>query len=442
MNKLTLLVIILVLSGKGWSQSFSIEDAKAYAIENNLTSKNADQDVLNAHQRYIEIRGMGLPQVNIEGNFSHFLNIPVQVVDASFINPMAAPGETISFRAGTEYSASGSLKVGQLLFNGSYLIGLKAADLLTDLQATSSNLTKEEVAFNTIQSYELAAVAKENLQFVDSMVILTQELIDKQKNYLELGLMKQEDFDQLSYSLLTAKDAQLSAQLQYDNTINMLKMSMGYPMDQPIEITDNTERLLTKSALSTGGNIKENITYSILKQQVVLSELDVKNNKFANLPTLNAFFQHTYNAFRNEFNFFAAEPWFPQTLWGLQLNVPIFSGLTRKAKTSQAEIRLQKDRNSLEQMEQTLKFQEIQAKNNLSAAQNKYDLQGQNVVLARSIYDNSLTKEKIGEGNSILVTQKYNQLMAAQAQYLGSLIELFQAKLALDKLYNKILPTE
>ncbi len=442
MNKLITLLLI-TLTGYTWSQElFSLADAKAYALENNLNIRNAMNDVENTRQRYIEIRGMGLPQVDVTGSFSNFINLPIQIVDASFINPNAAPGETISFRAGTDFTVSGTIQATQLIFNGSYLVGLQAAEYLKKFQVTASDITKEDVIFNVIQAYQLASVAKENLVFTDSMVIITQELIDKQVNYLELGLMKQEEMDQLNYSLLMAKDAHMSAELNYKNSISLLKYSMGYPSDNSLKITDGAVSLLNKSSLGSGStNITENLTYSLVEKQVTLSELDLKNNRYANLPSLNAFFQHTYNAYRNEFNFFANQPWYPQTVWGLQLNIPVFSGLSRQARTAQARIRLLKSENDLKLMGETLKFQSEQATNNLAGAKNKHKLQEENIALARSIYEKALTKEQIGKGNSIVVTQKYNQLIMAQAQYTGSLIELFKAQLALDKIYNKLLPT-
>ena len=93
-------------------------------------------------------------------------------------------------------------------------------------------------------------------------------------------------------------------------------------------------------------------------------------------------------------------------------------------------------------MEQTLKFQVEQANNNLTGAQSRNELQKSNVDLARLIYENAIARKEVGEGNSVAVTQKYNQLVMAQAQYTGTLIELFQARLALDKIYNTILPNE
>jgi hypothetical protein len=100
------------------------------------------------------------------------------------------------------------------------------------------------------------------------------------------------------------------------------------------------------------------------------------------------------------------------------------------------------DQNTLKITEQALKMQEIQASNNFIGAKQKLALQKENIELAGKIYANTLLKEKIGKESSIVVTQKYNQLMIAQSQYIGSMVELFQSKITLDKLYNQILTTK
>ena len=213
-------------------------------------------------------------------------------------------------------------------------------------------------------------------------------------------------------------------------------------MDYPIHLSNSLEDLIDYvNGIQPANDVYQNLNYQLLEKRVYLNELDLKNNKMNYLPTLSAFFDQTYNAYRNEFNFFDDLPWFPQTVWGLQLNVPIFSGGQRYARTSQAKIVWMKEQNNLEYLEESLKLQEITFKNNLRGAQDKLELQKQNVELAKTIYDNSVLKEKIGKGNSILVTQKQQQLMVAQTQYVASLIELFSAKLDLDKLYNNIIST-
>lgn len=432
------LIALLILSGTtlGKAQAnFTLQAAKEYALEHNTNIQIAASKVNYADYEMKEVTGMGLPQINMNGSFNNYINIPVQVVDGAFVG---MPGTLVEFKMGTEYNASGSLQVNQLIFNGSYIVGLQVAAFYRKFEEANSEITKEDVIFNVIQAYELSAVAKENLSFTDSMVILTQELITKQQNYLDLGLMVQEDMDQLNYSLSIAKNSALNSKVQYENAITLLKFAMGYPMDQPIEITDGSDLLIEKSAVAKGA-FTDNLTYQLLEKKIVLSDFNIKNEKMASLPSLNGFFQHTYNAYRNEFNFFADEKWFPQTLWGLQLNVPIFSGLQRHSRVQQAKITKYQDELNLSQYARSLQLQEVQATNNLRTAEDKYTLQKENVVLAQSIYEKAILKEQIGKGNSIIVTQKYNQLMAAQAQMVAAKIELFQAKLALDKIYNNII---
>jgi outer membrane protein TolC len=444
MHKFIFTLTSILIAATSFTQevkNFTIEDAKAYALKNHLRVKNANNDIEIAQKKIIETRGLGFPQININGNFNNFINLPITVLDAKFLNPMATDGETISFEAGTKYNSSGSIEIGQILFDGSYIVGLQAASFFKEFQKTMSNQSKEDVVFNVIEAYGLVTIAKENKSFMDSLVATTSELVEQQKHLLELGLMVKEDMDQFSYSLLGAKNAQLNARLQYENTLNMLKLAMGYPIKGLINVSNSSSELITKEVLKSG-DIKSNINFMILEGQVKLSELNVKNNKFSNLPSLNAFFSQAYNSFRSEFNFFADERWYPQTVWGLKLNIPVFSGLSRLARTSQSKIKLLSDQNNLDIMEQNLQFQEIQFQNNYQATLDKTELQNQNVALAKTIYSNAIIRRNIGKVNSINVTQKHTQYMTAQAEYISSLVELFQAKLALDKLYNNILPNK
>lgn len=442
-NNIFVTCLFLIASSFLWGQeklSFSLADAKEYALEHNFTLKNADLATESSIARKREILGMGLPQVGFTGSFNNFINLPVQVVSANFINPNAPADETISFRAGTTYSANGTLQVNQLLFNGSYLVGLQVAKLFVDFQKTLATQNQEDVVFNVIQAYQIAAVGKENLVFADSMVNLTKNLVDKQKNYLDLGLMKQDDYDQLAYSLLMAQNAKLEAENQYQNALTLLKMTMGYPVEKSISITDQTASLILRSNLGSS-SIENNMSIMVLEQQRLLNTYNLRNMQAGKLPTLNAFFQHQYNAYRNSFNFFANEKWFPSTLWGLQLSIPIYTGGQKDAQIKQAQILLQQNDNSLLQLKESLKFQEAQAKNNLASAKQRLELQQANIDLAKKLYENSLIRKEIGQESSLNVTQKYNQMIQAQAQYAGAQIAVLNAKLELEKLYNQILTT-
>ena len=120
------------------------------------------------------------------------------------------------------------------------------------------------------------------------------------------------------------------------------------------------------------------------------------------------------------------------------MKIPVFAGGRGRAVVKQSEIRLMQDANNFELTKQGLRLQEVQLKNTLASAIKKRTLQKENIVLAERIYRNAIKKEAIGNGNNVIVTQKLNQLMMAQAEYTASLMEVYRSKIELDKLYNKL----
>ena len=67
-------------------------------------------------------------------------------------------------------------------------------------------------------------------------------------------------------------------------------------------------------------------------------KLNWNKEKFSFAPSVAAFFSHQQQNMSNDFDAFSGGNWYPQTLWGISLTMPIISGTTRFAKTSQAKI--------------------------------------------------------------------------------------------------------
>ncbi len=422
------------------AQEFSLFEAQEYALENAEQVGKSRLDLESAEKQVVETRAMGLPQISSEMNFQNFLNIPVQVLDASAFNPQAEEGELASFRFGTDYSANAGITLNQLIFDGSYIVGLQVSRFYTEFVASSIEKSKQDVLADVTEAYEMVLISARNKDFVDTLVSVTEDLFDKQNDLFELGLITQEQLDQTEYSLLTVKANEIAAQVAFENAQTMLKMTMAYPLEQDISLSEDLDQLLLDQMSDLSGSIENNLQLDLLRKQKRLSEYDLKNKKMSNLPSLGGFFNHQYNAFRNEFNFFDTDQdWFSQTVWGLRLSIPIFSSGERWAKMQKAKIAIKQDELSIQQLERGLQAQEIQLKNNLKQARTNLDLKKQNVELARKIYNNSLTKAEIGKENSIMVTQKYNQLVGAQTEYVNAMLNVFNTKIQMDELYNNLI---
>lgn len=419
-------------------QAFSLFEAQTHAIENAEKIKRAKVDYEIAKKQVVETRAIGLPQISGDIGLQNFLAIPVQVVDGAFIGQ---PGEFVSFRAGTEYMANAGISVNQLLFDGSYIVALQVSRFYQKFVADNIEKSKQEVLFDVTQAYELALVSRENKVFLDSLVFSSEELLTKQQHLFDLGMIAEEDLDQIKYALLQAQTNLSAANYAFDNAKAMLKMTMAYPMEQEISLSESLNDLIKTNSQGTSleGSIYENIDLQLLKKQKKLNEYDLKNKKMANLPKLNASFGHMYNFFSDEIREVTnSDNWFDQTFVGLSLSVPIFSSGMRWSQVQQAKLTLEQDEYNIKEMERGLKMQEVQYSNDFQNAKAQMILQKENIGLAQRIYNNSLKKAEIGKENSLVVTQKYQQLISAQTQYINAMLDVFNAKRNLDLLYNKL----
>ncbi len=420
---------------------FSLNEAEDYGVNNHHKMKNALLDVEAARKRVWETTAIGLPQISAEGNFQHFIDIPTSVVDASFLNPMAPPDEVVEFQMGQKFSTGLTFNVNQLLFDGSYIVGLKFAKFWKQMNANGAERTKNEIKAMVREAYYNVLVAKENVAIMDSILQSTEQLNRETQVFLENGFILKEDADQIKYAVNKIKVSKQSAERQLEIAYNLLKLQMGYDFDKELEISENLDDvlsgILSESPVTEKFDVKSNSNYQMLTEQKTLDEFNVMNEKAGYYPSFGAFLQHSQNAYRNEFNFFNDGAWYPTTVWGLGLNIPITSSGMKVMKVQQAEIKVEQDQNNIENLERSIEFQQLQLKAQFQNAQDQMLIEKENVELAKFIYQQALIKKSNGAISSLEVTQLQNQLLQAEGTYIGSIMQLMNVKIELDKLFNK-----
>ncbi len=436
--------LILLVASNAYSQEektmFSITEAETYALEHNEKIKNADLDIIAADKKIFETVAIGLPQVNIEGQFQQLIDIPVQVLPANAFNPAAPADELVALQFGQEFTANATLGINQLLFDGSYIVGLQFSRFYKKVAETALAKSQQDTRALVREAYYNALVAEKNVDLLDSIAVTTRQLWEQSKGYFNSGFILQEDLDQFEITFNRMELNLKNAQSQVGIAKDMLKLQMGLPIDQDIELTQGFDELIDEIEANNPAlksfSIENNFNYILMDQQKVLSEYNLKNEKAGYLPSAFAFFNHQQNAFRNEFDFFADKPWYPTTVWGLGVKIPVTSSGQRIMKVQQAEIRLDKDQNSMEELKRGLEFQELQLKAMFINAYEKMHLEEKNVELAQNIYEKALARKETGAISALDVTQKQSQLLQAEGSYIGAVMEMLNYKIQLDKLYN------
>jgi outer membrane protein TolC len=233
-----------------------------------------------------------------------------------------------------------------------------------------------------------------------------------------------------------------NAENQYGIAKNLLKLQMGYNLEQEIELTGKLDEVLIQISNSNPAlkpfPLDNNFDYIMVNQKMQLDEFALKNEKAKYLPSIGAYLSHSQNAMRGEFDFFeGGGAWYPTTAWGISVKVPILSSGQRLVQVQQAKIVLEQDKNTIEDLESGLKFQELQLKKSYISAYEMMELEEKNIALAQSIYQNAINRKKEGAVNALNVTQMQNQLLQAEGSYINAVMQVLKYKIELDKLTNQ-----
>ena len=145
--KIKFLIIISLFLGKTQGQnlpkSLTLNEAIEFGLSNNRSIINADREILKAKKERWKTIAIGLPQISSEINYQNFLEMPVSLVPAEFFGGNAGTFEELTF--GTEQNMIGSIKMEQLLFDGSYLVGLEASRVYLKISENLFEKTNLEV---------------------------------------------------------------------------------------------------------------------------------------------------------------------------------------------------------------------------------------------------------------------------------------------------------
>lgn len=434
-------VLILIISlpifsyGQAETYSFTLKQSLEFARGNSIDIQKAILDQKQADYAVKEVRGTGLPQVSGSGQFQNFPNLPTQLLPGEIIGQ---PGTQVPVQFGTSHNLSGGFEANQLIYNQSFLTGLKAAKTSEDLYRLMKISTEEDVVYQVTNAFYQTLELQAQIEAMESNLNKLEQLEGLMKVRYENKLVTKTD-----YNRLRVNKANLSTQLQslrngYEQQKNYLKLLMGMPIASNVELIED-ENLDDIDLASLQLEKNESTNTQLLQKQKELNVLNKKNIQAGYYPTLSAFGQQTWQAQRNEFNFFDGEqPWFQQTIIGLQLQVPIFDGFQKRHKVQQSLIDIQKIELDLVNANRAEETQVANAREQLLNGLKSVEVQRENKDLAKEVYDqtNQMYGENVSSLNDLLDAE--NALREAQVNYYREVLKFRMAELNLLKAQGQL----
>lgn len=441
-NKITILQVLFfglsVMQAQDFPEAVTLEEAIEFGLENNRNIINANLEVQKAYKEKWKTIATGLPQLSARADYQNFIELPTSLIPAQFFG--GNDGEFAEVQFGTPQTMSAGITLNQLIFDGSYVVGIEATKVYLDASKNILEKTVLEIRKNIVNSYFSVLLVRANIGFLeknrDNLNSNLTELIQLFKN----GFDEEQSVEQLRLTLSSVESQLRYAQNMERTTLNMLKLLLGFPTASPLFLSDSLEILTTPDLFQISDeNFKteNNIDIKIAENNLLSESLLYRYERSKSLPRISAFLNGNYTGNSESFTFTNVDQkWFGASLFGVQLQVPIFSSLKRRASSQKAKISVSQARSLLKETKERIFIETQAASNKYKLAIENYFTAKENLALANRIKDKNQIKYFEGMVGSFELRQAQLQLYSAQNNYIKAIQSVVQKKIGLETLLN------
>jgi len=416
--------------------NLTLHDACQLGVDNNTNVINAKLETKKSAYELKELKSKLYPQIEGYSDFSYYYAIPRMLMPGEMFG---TTGE-IPVEIGTKYDWIGGFKASLMLYNQSYFTSIKIACRMLTINDLNLQQKKEELVYEVSQVYFLCKTTNYQIAQLEKNMQNTDHLLEILKLQNENGVARKID-----HSKVFVNKNNLQTQIDHlvllsQQQLGLLKYLIGIDAGAVIVLTDS---------LSFGQNIQgfELPDYNgrteikLLDRQIEISSLNRKANQQLYLPTLSGSGQFYYDGQQNEFNYFngTGDKFFKVGMIGISLNVPIFDGFGKRAKTKQYDIELLQLQNTRKNTADQYSRDFLDAKRLYNNSLQALLREQENIKIAVEDYDITLQgyRQQIVLLSDLMLSE--NSLTEARLSYVNALLQLKNAGLEAKKSKGELL---
>jgi len=430
MKKIILVLTIAITSFSiAQEKKWTLQECVNYAIENNISIKQAELSNQTNSQEIIASRGQFLPSIGASA--SHNLNIGSQeIYTNNFVNQ-------------TNHSTNVGVSVSQSIFNGFKNTNLYKQSKL-NLEASELELSriKDDISLNVVNSYLNILFNNENLSVAQSQFLFSEKQLDRVSELVDAGVQPRGNLLDIEATLANDEQRVIAA----ENNLALARLTLSQLLQLPasgfdvaaIEVGSPSEQLLYENSNSIYSIAVENRSeIKSAKKNIEVAQLSTEISKSGYLPSLSFTYSYgTASRFSNLNRFVddgsgglievkeaAIFKQFENNLghsFGLNLNIPIFSRFQNKTAVAKSKIQEETALLSLEQTKLTLQSNIERAFTDAKAALKTYTAAQKSLSAQRLSFNNAQERYNIGAMNSFDLDQARNKLVNAEASLINA----------------------
>lgn len=424
------------------SERYSLQQCLEYAIENNHNIKKAGYDKEKALHARREVIGALLPQINASANLNANLK-KAKFIMPNFINKMM-PAQSqdpnapkyMTIEMGTTYQTNAGVQLNQQLVNFSLFNTLSITKVAESMATLGAESTEEDVISQTATLYYGIQSTEYAVSKMEESILLMDKMLQMMRTNLEIGIVNKVDVDRLQVNMVNLQTQKTNIESVLEIQKNLLKLQMGYDMEQGIDVDPIDPahfELQVQQQEHREFSTDSQIPFKLMEQKVKMAQLQKKSAQYEYLPTLSLMFNYQYNGMSDKFFSGSTNYWYPTSVIGVSLRIPIFSGLSRRAKVRENELEVQKALEDQISISQSLRMAYLNAQMKLGDARRTIEVQGENQTLAEEVFKVAENKFSLGLASMSDILNASQSLVQAQINYANALNEYMKAYIELKK---------
>ena len=439
-----LILIYVFFSFLSFSQErkLSLKECIQLATENNENLKNSKLEERISKALSREYLSIGLPQINLDGGLKYNHDVPKSLIDISRFMPGVPEGTEQEVQFGQAYDGRVDLFINQMIFNGSYFVGLSAAKELVRLSEKLTKRDEIDINISVRKAFYTVLNTKSRIELVNNNLERLQNLLNETTQLYQNGFIEKLDVDRIQVAYNNLNSEKIKADRLYELSKEVLNFQIGLPVGTNIELIGSlSEDIVNNFSYNLNDfDYSKRIEYSILQTDKNLKFYDLKNNRSQYYPQIYANYNYGYNTSSSNYDlFFESDRWKSFGTLGLKIIVPIFDGFLKRSKINQSKYKIEQVENQMMFLERSINLQINQSIINYENTKESLTISKQNLELAQNVYNATERKYKEGVGSNLELIDSNNSLKIAQNQYYNSLYESIIASIDIKKTLGTLL---
>jgi len=308
------------------------------------------------------------------------------------------------------------------------------------MQRKNAAVTEEAIKTNIYKIYYQLSASKTQLNILDANIERLNKLAKDAQIMYKNGFAEKLDVDKVSVQLNNLQTEKIKANNAVAIGYMGLKMLMGMPVKDSLELTDviNEQSLSSDVLVENDFQYGQRKDYQYINSLRKLTDYNVKRYQLSYLPTVSMSGAYSKNAQRSTFDFFEGGNWFKTSLISLNVNLPIFNGFAREARVKRTKIELKQIENQIVALKNNIDNEITQAKLNYMSSVATVQFQKKNMQLAENVYQQTKKKFEAGTGSNTEISAAQADLVSAQNNFMNALYTALISKVDLLKATGKL----